>query len=845
MRTLYFKILLTVLLTIIAGKYAAAQTTGLQGVVKDSLTNEELSFVTITFDNTSIGVFSDEKGRFDIRNRAGRTGVTISFIGYRTKKIELPAGKITNRTILLQPEDLSLGEVVVKPQKEKYSKKNNPAVELIKKVIEHKDSNNVKSADYFQCREYDRILFALNDFKPNQGAFKKMKFLPNYIDTSIIDKRPILPFSVRETTGNYYYRKQPKSEKRYVDAFNRSGIDNEMDIQGLESIINEVFKDISIYDNSITFMMQDFVSPLSSHSSVNFYKWYIMDTIPIENKDYIELAFAPFNSRDLGLTGYLYISTDSTYAVKRAVMRVPHNINMNFVDEMLVWHDFVPNPGKKWLPTTQRVAVDMSMYGMGKIHIDKTRVTENYTFENPVDSIYKQSAPVLYAKDYQEKDKDYWTDVRPLGYKDNRVDDMMDDLRKIPLLNFAVNAGRLFADGYFHTAKDPKKSKIDIGTLLTFYSYNSVEGNRLRGTFSTTPAFNKRLFLYGYGAYGMHDNKMKYYGEATWSFRDVKEHRDEFPRNVLTVGYKYDVNNLGQRYTQAERDNIYMSLHSSNSKSTYNRQSLLSYQHEYYNGLSYKVSGQTFDERPAGTLEFNKLNDANEIEPQKSVRSTEAKFEVRYAPNEKFFQQKRKRYPIPSERLELKLTHIVALKGVLGGMYDYNKTEFMFQGEKWVAPFGKFDVTLKAAHLWGEATFPILISPSANNSFTIQKGEFALLKPLEFLHDRQLSWDVNYRMGGWLFNRIPLINKLRLREVFGFRGVWGDLSERNDPNINRDLLLFPKGAFTADRDPYMEYNIGIENILSFFRIDYVRRVNYLYHPGVSKHGIRFTVDFTF
>lgn len=832
----------------IACEYSFSQSsTVLQGVVKDSVTNEPLSFVTIKFDDTSIGVFTDENGKFHVRNRANKTNVTISFLGYTTYKLSIPAGRVTNKEILLQPEDLSLNEVVVRPKKEKYSKKNNPAVDLINKVIAHKDSNNVLSKDYYECKEYDRIIFALNDFKPNQGQFKRLKFLPNYIDTSIIDNRVILPFSVREMISDYYYRKKPKVEKRVVEAFDRSGIDDAMDLKDLESVINEVFKDVSIYDNSMTFMMQDFISPLSSHSAVNFYRWYIMDTITMEdNKQYIDLAFAPFNSRDIGLTGNLYISTDSTYAVKRAVMKAPRNINMNFVDELIIKHDFKQNDDGKWIPETQRTAMDLSLYKAIKFYVDKTRTFSEYKFDQPVDSIYRRAAPMLYTEDYDKKTREYWIANRPPNHKDYRMDEMIEDIKNISFFNFLINFGKLASDGYFHTSNDPDKNKIDLGTLLTFYSYNAVEGNRFRGTFATTPNFHPHLFLYGYGAYGTKDGRFKYYGEATWSFRDVKDHKDEFPRNNLILAYKYDVNDLGQRYTQSERDYIFMSLRSSNAgKSTYNRQAQIAYHREFYNGFSYKISGQTYDERPAGTLVFRQLGDNNDIILEDKILSTEAKLELRYAPNEKFFQQKRKRYPIPSEKLVINLNHTAGLKGVLGGMFDYNKTSFSLYKEFWVAPYGKIGLTLDAENMWGEAPFPLLLSPSANSSFTIQTGSFYLLEPLEFLHDRQLSWEINYRMGGWLLNRIPLINRLKLREVFGFRGVVGDLSERNDPMKNHSLLLFPEGGFQARKAPYMEYNVGIENILGFFRIDYVRRLNYLDHPNINKSGFRFTAEFSF
>lgn len=849
MHKILIKRCLFLLLFSIVCEYAFSQSnTVLQGVVKDSVTNEALPFVTVQFDNTSIGVFTDDNGKFYIRNRANKTEVSISFLGYKTYKITIPAGRTTTKEILLQPEDLSLKEVVIRPKKEKYSKKNNPAVDLINKVIARKDSNNVASKDYYQCREYDRILFALNDFKPNQGQFKRMKFLPNYVDTSIIDHRQILPFSVRETISDYYYRKKPKSEKRVVEAFDRSGIDNAMDIKNLESIINEVFKDISIYDNSMTFMMQDFISPLSSHSAVNFYRWYIMDTITMEdNKRYIDLAFAPFNSRDIGLTGNLYISTDSTFAVKRAVMKAPRNINMNFVDELIIRHDFKQTEDKKWIPESQRTAMDLSLYKAIKFHVDKTRAFDNYVFDQPADSLYKEAAPTLYAEDYEDKTDEYWTENRPLNYKDYKMDELVEDIRNISFFNFLINFGKLASEGYFHTSNDPDKNKLDIGTLLTFYSYNAVEGNRFRGTLATTPNFHPHLFLYGYTAYGTKDGKFKYYGEATWSFNKVKDHKDEFPRNNLMFAYKYDINDLGQRYTQSERDYIFMSLRSSNaSKSTYNRQTQIAYQREYYNGFSYKISGQTYDERPAGTLQFKQYGDNNEIRFEDKILTTEAKLELRYAPNEKFFQQKRKRYEIPSEKLILTVAHTAGLKGVLGGMYDYNKTFFYAYKELWVAPYGKIGITLSGEKMWGEAPFPLLISPSANSSFTIQNGSFNLLEPLEFLHDEQFSWEINYRMGGWLLNRIPLLNRLKLREVFGFRGVMGNLNQRNDPYYNHKLLVFPEGAiYQANKTPYMEYNIGIENILGFFRIDYVRRLNYLDHPDVNKSGFRFSAEFSF
>ena len=302
-----------------------------------------------------------------------------------------------------------------------------------------------------------------------------------------------------------------------------------------------------------------------------------------------------------------------------------------------------------------------------------------------------------------------------------------------------------------------------------------------------------------------------------------------------------------QRYTQAERDNILMSIRTNNNqKMTYNRQTQVAYQKEYYGGFSFKLSGQTFHERPAGKLLFEKMDESGNLYNVKNISTTEAMLSLRYAPNEKFFQQRRKRHAMPSQKTVFSLSHTMALEDVLGGQYHYNKTSFSALKELWVAPFGKLTMSAQAEKIWGEAPFPLLITPSANSSYTIQKGNFYLIEPLEFVHDAQLSWEVYYHMGGWLFNRIPLLKVLKWREIVGFRGFLGSLSDRNNPMLNHDMLLFPQRTYTTERNkPYMEYNIGIENIFKILRIDYVRRINYLGHPDIDRYGFRISFDLNF
>lgn len=845
---LNIKLVFTFLLCLIVSMSVHAQgLTVVRGVVRDATTKEKLPFVTITFDNTTIGVFSDEEGEFRITNRGRQTSVTAALIGYKPQKFQIVPGTTTTKEIFLVSEDQQLEEVIIKPKKEKYSKKNNPAVELIKKVIARKHENNITSQDYYQYKEYEKTLFSLNNFKPDQPQFRRYKFLPNYMDTSLIDNKAILPFSIREKTSEVYFRKDPKATKRIVQGYHIQGLDQGFDTEGLDAIIGEVFKDVSIYDNSVSLLFQQFVSPLSENQSVNFYRWYLSDTVNIDEDRYVKLDFAPFNSRDIGFTGTLLISLDSMYAVKKAVLRTPKKMNINFVEELIIEHDYTKIEGDKWIPVEERMAIDVSMVDAVKFYIEKTKTYENVEVNKPMDPIFILDAPEVFEKDYLKRSSEFWAENRPPEHqKDYKMDKMMKDINNVFIFKALLAVGNVVSSGYIPTSKDPEKNKLDIGTVPTFYSYNSVEGNRFRLTGSTTTNLHPHLFLYGYGAYGTRDGRFKYYGEATWAFNKVQNHKDEFPKNNLSVAYKYDMNSLGQRFTQAERDNILLSLRSSNNdKMTYNRQTQVAYQREHYNGFSYKLSAQTFEETPAGKLTFEKIDDNGNPYFVDKINTTEAMIALRYAPNEKFFQQRRKRHSMPSPRLVLNLSHTVGLDGFLGGHYHYNKTSFSVYKQFWIAPFGKLSMSAQAEKIWGSVPFPLLITPSANNSYTIQKGNYYLIEPLEFIHDSQVSWEIYHHLNGWLFNRIPLIKVLKLREVFGFRGFWGELSKRNNPAYNNDLLLFPQRTYTTNSDPYMEFNVGIENIFKLFRIDYVRRINYLDHPGIDKDGFRITFDLTF
>lgn len=824
-----------------------SQTTSVQGVVRDSVTNEPLEFATVRFDGTTVGKLSDEAGKFSLSNTTGGNTVVVTMMGYESRTITVPLNKTTQLDIKLKAEGVQLNEIVIRPGKEKYSKKDNPAVELIKKVIANKYDYLITNQNYYMNDEYDRLMFAFNEYVPGKGILKNLKFVSKYADTSKIDNKPILPFSIRETLSNVYYRKDPKGTRRVVVAYQNEGLDEQMNTESMESVIAEVFKDVSITDNNINMLFQDFVSPLSSTSSVNFYKWYIIDTVMIDQKKYVNLGFVPFNTQDVGFIGNLYVQPEAPYAVKRVSFRVPSKINVNYVENMLITQEFYEKSPNLWVPSRFTTAIDMSMYGAAKFYVEKERTFENFIFNLPVDAAFGTSSPVVYLSDYKKHDKNYWNASRPkVVNKDYRLGEMMDEFRANKLVDITLKTIDVLTSQYLPTNSNEEKNKLDLGTTLTFYSYNHLEGNRFRLTASTTKNLHPHFFMYGYLAYGTKDAKWKYYGEATWSFNQKKYHKDEFPRHNISIAHKYDVNPLGQRFLQAERDNILLSLRARRyNNMTYDRMTEIDYIHEYHGGFSYNIYGRTHNEEAAGELKFQRYDESGMLVDMGNLKTTEAGIDIRYAHGEKFFQQKRRRQALPSKGYTIQYSHIMGFKNVLGGQFKYNKSSLSFDKELWIAPYGRLGFTVKGEKIWGSVPFPLLLAANANTSITIQRGSFYMLSPMEFLNDSQLTWDMDYRMGGWLFNRIPIIKLLKLREVAGFRGFWGHLTRDNNPAYNTDLLVFPKDVYSMGRAPYMEYSVGIENILQVFRVDYVRRVNYLDNPDTEKSGFRISFEFTF
>ena len=854
-------IILIALLQAVAGIFLshAQSFTSASGIVKDSITGDPLTFVSVYFDGSTIGAMTDDNGTFTLQNNQGYTKLAAASLGYDTKFIDLKPGKKNdNLEVLLKPTAFEISEVVVKPKREKYTRKDNPAVELIKKVIAHKNDNRIEAKPEYQTEVYEKLSLSLDNFNPNLDKnkfLKKFKFIKNYLDTSEFNGKPILTVSVRENLSDFYYRKSPKAEKTIVRAKRMQGIDKTLDDGGgITSNLEEIFKSINIFDNNIPILLNRFVSPLSSTLATTYYHYYIMDTLDVGGDKCVDLAFVPANSESYGFTGRLYITLDGNYAVKKVLLNTPANINLNWVDKLRIEQEFKQMPDSTWVLDQENTFVNFYVVkGTQQLYAHQLRNYDYYNFNvQNADSVFGLFGALHVLPEATAQPDTFWTHNRPipLKEKEDALKDLLGQLRKVPAFNAIIKTAEILITGYIPTANDKKVTKFDFGPMNTTFSANHLEGFRMRVGGMTTANLNPYWFASGYLAYGTNDRKIKYNLKLTHSFTKKEYHEGENPVNNLSFIQEYDVYTPGQDFLFTSKDNIFVAWKVGEpvTKMQYIRKSVLQYEKEWLNGLTWKSWIMNQNNEAAGTLQYIKRDESGNLYHIKDFTTSEIGTQLRFAPGERAYNGrsgKESVFNLSKDAPVFKLSHQLGIKGVLGGDYNYNHTEISAEKRIWLSSFGHIDAQIKAGKVWDKVPFPLLILPNTNQSITIQPEAFHMMNALEFVTDQYVSIYATNYLKGRILNRIPGIKWLRLREVLSFNMIYGGLTDKNNPTLTPGLFLLPDGTQPLGSTPYMECSVGLENIFKILRIDYYRRLTYLDHPDIKKGGIRIALRFTF
>lgn len=847
-----------ILLLLILAQAAGAQT--ITGVVVEESTGDTIPFPSVQYKKEKIATSGNAYGRFSIKRLNGEK-LTFSAVGYQELTILIGPNTPSEMKITLKTDTKQLKGVTVKTKRSKYSRKNNPAVELMKRVIAAKKRTDLANHDYYQFNKYQKITFAINDIKPTElenEKLKKKKWLINQIETCPYNNKLILPLSVDETVTRNIYRKDPKTEKSIIMGQSSSGVNDLIETGDiLNNVLKDVFTDVDLYDDQIRLLQYPFTSPIGK-DAISFYRFYIVDTVYVDRDKCFHLQFLPNNQQDFGFRGEIWILADSTLHVKRCNLTLPKKSDVNFVDNLQIIQEYTRLPEGDWALTTDDMFVEMSIAKfLTKAIVIRTTRMSDYAFDELPDKLFKGKTKVLHESNAMMRDEAFWDKYRSveLTKSESSMDAFINNLSQQKAFKYIIFGVRAFIENFVETGSQNHPSKVDIGPINTMISSNFIDGVRTRISAQTTANLNPHWFLSGYYARGWDSRKNYYKGELTYSFNKKEYLPREFPKRTLTLTSTYDVCSPSDKFMHTDKDNVFTALKWTKVEKMmfYNRQQL-SFEREEEWGFRTTISLKTEENEACGDLFFKPLSMVGMEDAmigQGKFRTTEARIELRYAPGETFINTKQRRLPVNLDAPVFTLSHTTGIKGFLGGDYDYNFTEASIYKRLWLNSWGKIDILAKGGIQWNKVPFPLLIMPAANLSYIISDETFNLINNMEFLNDRYASLDISWDLNGKIFNRIPLLKKLKWREWLGIKCLWGTLTDKNNPTLAANagegmLMEFPEGSYIMDsKRPYIELIAGIHNIFKIIHIQYVHRLNYNHLPTATKNGVRLMMRLTF
>lgn len=822
-----------------------------KGTVKDAITKQPLQSVSIVFKGGK-GVTTDEAGNYMVTstNPANKT-LFVSYVGYKS----------VNKTITPNQEqvvdfDLEIADlkntVVVHSKRGKYSNKNNPAVELIRKVIDNKDNNKVTSYDFVEYEQYEKMELSLTN-KPqkvaNSKLLKNFQFVLDNRDTTKIEGKSLLPVYLEERLSQKYYRKKPEKEKTYILGEKKVNYGDYVDQKGISSFLKRLYEDVDIYQNNISLLTNQFLSPIADLAPT-FYRFYITDTVENDGIKLIRLSFSPKNPTDLLFRGTLFVTLDGKYSVQKINMSISKHANLNWVRDLRIKQDFEKGPDGRYhvISTNTITEFALTKTSSGSIMGERTVSLKDFAINKPAaDSIYTGDAVVI-ATNSENKTNSFWNEHRdpPLSAVEAKVYTNIDSLKNMKSYKRLMDYGTLLLAGYKSAGPN-----YEIGPASAFYSFNPVEGFRLRAGGRTTPNFNKSIYFENYVAYGFKDEKWKYFLAGTYSFNHKSIYG--YPLNYLKLSYQHDTKIPGQELQFVQEDNFLLSFkRGANDKWLYNDIFKAEYVREFQKHASVTLGFKNWKQTPAGTISYSKPEGSSSFDNIQNVTTSELSAELRWAPHEQFYQGKVYRTPIINKYPIFKLRYIAGINGLMKGQYNYQNLNLSIDKRFYLSQFGYTDVSAEGGYIFGQVPFPLLTIHRANQTYAYQLNSYNMMNFMEFVSDHYAALNVNHYFNGFLFNKVPLLKRLKLREVVSGKLLYGGLRDENNPDKNTSTFRFPVDnatglptTYSLNSQPYAEVSVGIANIFKLLRVDLVKRLTYLDHPNAPKWGIRTMVKFDF
>jgi len=827
---------LGVLYIAFSSSFLIAQTK-VSGYVYDS-NKQAIPFANIVFVNSTIGTITDENGKFYMESDENHKSIKVSFIGFETKTITLTKRTTYNMEITLEEEAASLDEVVI--YKGKTSKKNNPAIDILRKIWDNRRENGVKKFKQYNYDKYEKLEFDLNTIDSaliNRRVFNGMEFIFEDIDTSRITGKTYLPIFLNEAISKVYGDNELNESKEVLKGNKNAGFS---DNQTLIAFVKDLYSDYDIYDNYLKFFDKSFTSPLS-RTGINVYNYILSDSAYIGNKWCYNIIYYPRRKNELTFKGDFWVN-DTTWAIKEINLEVTKSANINWVKNLYIEQEFDVLNDSIFLITKDYFQSDFAFNKKENsrgVYGKRTTLYDNYKFDQRKDRKFYQSQVDPYNQDIYNRDDSFWANARmeDLNKDEKKVYKLLDTLRTVKAFKRLYNVGSILASGYVEF------NGWDFGPLFSTIGYNTIEGFRLRAGGRTYFTPNDRWRIEGYGAYGFRDNKFKY-GVSGKYLVDRKS------RLIVSAGNRRDVEQLGASLTNTN-DVEGRSLASSsivstgdNSRLTSINLSAFSMQIEPRKNFTVGVTGSYRTLKPADKNLFSlDFFDPDTGEVRSEINQAEISTTLSYYPGRKTTGYGVDKIVVnDGDYAQLFLNYSLGLDHILESDFEYQKLQFFYRQPWNIGGFGVLNSSIELGKTFGAVPLGLLSVVPGNQTYLSIQNTFPLLNFYEFVTDTYAAVHMEHNFNGRIFSRIPLLRKLNLRELVGIRGVWGELS---DENIALDASGFLQNVGAPDEDIYWEYSVGVGNIFKVFRIDFHFRGNYFDNPDARNFGVTGSFGFYF
>ncbi len=796
---------------------------------------DPVAFANVIFKNSKEGVITDENGNFYFESKENYSTLIVSYVGFEKKEIALKPGLNTGLKIQLK-SGTELKEVVIYTGK--TSKKNNPAIDILRKIWERRRKNGLKMFKQYQYDKYEKVEFDLNTIDSafmNNKVFKGMEFIFNQIDTSSISGKTYLPIFINETLSEVYGDNKEKKYKEITKANKNSGLGTG---DGVNTFIKDLYADFDIYDNYLKFFDKDFVSPLS-RTGINVYNYVLNDSMFIDNKWCYNIVYYPRRKNELTFKGDFWVN-DTTFAIKKINLEASKSANINWVKEIYIEQEYEVMNDSVFLLKRDYMMSDFSFSKKEEskgVYGKRTTLARNHKFDiKKEDKFYKEEVN-FYDNSVFNKPDEYWEENRfeALNKNEAGIYKMLDTLKEVPRFKRIYNLASILGSGYIEIPK----LKMDFGPIFSTFGYNDVEGQRLRVGGRTYFGSNDTWRIQGYTAYGFKDNKFKYGISGKWMV-------DKKNRIILSAGNRRDVEQIGVSLTTSNdvlgRSFASSSFFSSgtNNKLTSVNLSTLGFEIEPVKNLTFQtnLSYRTL-KSASNQFSLDYYTDNTQTTTKSEIKQSEINLVAEYTPGRRTVGYGVERLEVDNNYARIFLSYSQGLKGVLNSDFDYQKLQFYYRQPVLVGGFGRLFTTLELGKTFGQVPLGLMGVIPGNQSYFIIDNTYNLLNYYDFVADQYASLHFEHHFNGRLFSRVPLLRKLNWREIIGIKGVCGTVSDENR-FINASGLVY-----RAPEDIYWEHHAGIGNIFKVLRIDFAWRGSYLDIPDANKFTIKASFGFYF